>query len=500
MNLAKQLRDRTLKANLAHSLWSIFDVLLYPAVYVLFTPLLVAQLGKDGYGLFVLVNTIVVFMQIFNFGLGVNTLKNVAAAIGKGRLAAAIPLLQTNIAIALVTALVCMIASFSFAQLSGHFHWFGIPVSLRNTSFVTISLAGVIGGQKILEQVLSSALIAFEKIGAAARYNSTIRICNLLITLVLVSLRADLTVIFSTTVFVYVCGLYYLYRKLHAQTGDFPVVFRLDRSFIIRELRYSRWIWLQSVFVILAFQFDKFLIGYWYGISDFSYYSIVSTVFNHLHLALVALAPWAMPQIAKQFAAGMEIRAYYRNCRSLIHIVSYCGILFMSLFHDLAFRLWLGKDLMAHVDGYVHLFMCFELLLTFTIAPYFFLNATGSERLATINTLIYTALSLAGLFTGHYFLHGIGQAVGCSIVFLFAGMLIQQVIVARVLSRSALQETLGLLSPAVLLILFILSDKQILIIRGVLLLASIGAFYYVYKVLYPFRISLFKTQKKYSDA
>ena len=480
-------------SNLSNSVWSVFDVLLYPFLYLLFTPFLMNRLGSESYGLFILVNTIVVFMQILNFGLGVNTLKNVASLIGQSAFEEISVVIKTNMTLALLIALFCIFLGFVLAQCSIHFHLFNIPLRLQYTSLICISLAGVIASIKLLEQVFTNVLNAFEKIALVARYNSLIRITNLFFVLVLIQFNVGLVSVFVTTIVLYLIGMLILYQFLIKETSSFSFRFLLKKSYIAKELIYSRWIWIQSILVIIAFQCDKFLIAHWFGVTAFGYYSVVSTIFNHIHLALTAIVPWAMPQIAKRIAKGRDVNYYYSSFRSLVHIVAYIGILIFYFSYEHVFTIWMGEDIAVNLVVYLRFFMVFELVFMASIAPYFLLNATGNEKLATLNTFIFSMLSLIGLFVGYLVGHTIAACIFGTICAISLSMIVQQILINRVLKFNLKKETLGVLSPMFSLSLFILIDNSMLFVRVLTLIVSLILFVYFYFYEYPVHFNLLKS-------
>lgn len=482
-------------SNLHNSVWSVFDVLLYPALYLLFTPFMMQQMGEKVYGLWVLANTIVVFMQVYNFGLGVNTLRNIALSIGK-RDNGNIPLvLRTNFTLALLLGLLSTGSGLMIAWGTGYFNWFDLPPRLQSTAVAAISLTGILAGLKFIESVLVNVLNAYERIALVARYNTLVRLAGLAAALGLIFARAGIQYIFLLTILVYIAGLLLLYYFVLKTTGYFRLRLMLEPAFIRKEIRYSKWIWMQQVLVILAFQCDKFLVAYWVGVAPFSYYSIVATIFSHIHLALIAIAPWAMPQMAKRLAAGAALKDYYFSFRSLVHVVAFLGMLIFYLLYDQVFRLWLGAEITAHLAAYLRLYMAFELFFVLTIASYFLFNSSGKERLATLNTFIYTICSLTGLAAGYYYTHTINGMLQGMILAMFIAMIIQQWFVSRMLQVRFVPESLGLLSPMLLLSLFILSEQQPLLCRAILLILSLILFVYVYFYIYPVRFSLLQPVK-----
>ena len=77
--------------------------------------------------------------------------------------------------------------------------------------------------------------------------------------------------------------------------------FRLsfNKSHIKYEINYSVFVWFQSIAVIIAYQGDRILVSYGFGLATLSFYAIVATLFNHIHMAFGAILAWLFPQIVK---------------------------------------------------------------------------------------------------------------------------------------------------------------------------------------------------------
>lgn len=479
--------------SLNSSVWSIADVLIYPALYLLFTPFFIRHLGEEVYGVWMIVNTIIVFMQIFNFGLGLNTQRNIAIAIGKKDIVAIPRIVNANLSIALLMSFICIVVGVAFAQVQYSFNLFRISKLLQQTTFLSISISGVIVGLKFIEQICTNTLIAYERIAFVARYNIFIRLVVLIAAIVLIYQNENIFYIFLFTVGAYLVAITFLYHYIQQSTGQFKLKCSFSKAIFSKEFQYSKWIWLQSVFVIIAFQCDKFLIAHWVGVKSFSYYSIVSTIFNHLHLALMAVAPWAIPQITKLFATGQSYKEYYFSMRSLIHIICYVGIGVFYLLYTQLFSLWLGADLFAHIAIYIRMYMAFQLIFVFTITPFYLLNAIGKGQLSTINTFVYSTLSLSGVFIGYTVSQNIEGILLGLIIAIIIAMFIQQIGLSRQLHFNTFWESIGLLLPMGTLASFILMENDSIGVKISMITCSLLFFFYVYFIKYPVNFQNLRT-------
>lgn len=473
--------------NIRNSVWNIIDVLLYPALYLFFTPFFIHHLGQELYGLWILVNTLIVFMQVFNFGLGISTLRNVSKCIATGDTKGIARLINSNLALVLLLSAACLLLGTVIALLIRYQSLFHVSVSNRPLAALSVFLAVFIVTAKFIEQIFTNTLIAFERIAVVARYNTISRLANLFVAMALIYKGQSISLVLTCTILISYTSLGLLLVFIRKTLGEFRLRPRWNPLLVKAELRFSTWIWIQSVLVILAFQCDKFLVAYWIGVAGFSFYSIASTMFNHLHMALTAIAPWAMPQLAKRFTAGKDIIRYFLSVRSLVLGLSYLALLSFHLLYLPVFTLWLGPALLSSLSGYLQLFLVFELFFVFTITPYFLLNAMHQERLQTLNTLIYTLLSIAGMLAGYLLTAAVTGLIKGLLCGMVMAVIIQQLLLNnRILKLSAFHESIGLLSPMLLLSVYVYPGTLPVSVRFIALAASICCFGYYY--LYRYRV------------
>jgi hypothetical protein len=69
-----------------HSLWSVLDAALYPAVYLATVPVMMRSMGLVVFGFWILLNSLITILQLFNFNsgvanIGINTIKNISYSL-----------------------------------------------------------------------------------------------------------------------------------------------------------------------------------------------------------------------------------------------------------------------------------------------------------------------------------------------------------------------------------------------------------------------------------
>lgn len=483
--------NKKVPSHLSGSFWSLFDVALYPALYFLFTPQLAKNFGLELFGVWCFINTTIVFLQILNFGLGTNTQRNIAKAVSTGNHEAAGKLLDTNLSFSLLLTVLSGGATIVVAIAQYQTNLLDVSQSRLYSTCSAIMLCGFVAGLKIIEQVIVNTIIALGKLRISSLYNSIVRISVLGIAIVVARSRdKQIALILATQIAIILIGLSVLYHFIKHRISGYRFQFKYDLTLFKKELSESRQIWYQSILVILAFQCDKLWIAASIGVKEFSFYATSSTIFNHLHLAIMALTPFALTELSKKSALRQDISSYYFSLRSLTLIASFAGFSLLHFVWQPLFHIWIGSAFSDGLSKYINLFIVFELNLVFTIGPFHLLNAVGKLRLAVVNTAIFSGLSIAGSVFGYLATHsGTGVLLGCSIG-LWIAVLVQQYLVARSFGWNLFRETFMLPFPFLCFNIYCLTYEHFPYQAVCALAVAVLSFSYTFFILYPVSFTL----------
>jgi len=103
----QQIRTSAARSqNVKNAAFSLGEYVGIPLLYLAATPLLVGRLGLELYGLWMLINSIVVMADTLNFGVGDSTLRFVSMCRGRGETASIVREIRTTYAVSLPIALV----------------------------------------------------------------------------------------------------------------------------------------------------------------------------------------------------------------------------------------------------------------------------------------------------------------------------------------------------------------------------------------------------------
>ena len=399
----RQKRAHRISAGLRHSVWSVADAALYPAVYMATVPLMMRRMGADAFGFWIILNTLMTTLQLCNMNLGVTSIRYVSAGLAEDndeKVTDSInAIFRINFIIVIAVMAIGGLLSFTVAGNG----WWGLHQTTVSYVFLCLLLAVMLACLKFFDQVFQGVLKAREHYKTASLLNMVNRFGLLLINLSLALYGSPvITMLWVNVLFniAYLVAYFLLIRRA------FPA-YRIrrvhDRSLVKLLLRFSVWPWLQSIVIVLAFQTDRFWVSSYSGLKAVSVYGLVSTMFNHIHMIFIAMAAWMMPRLSAMTSRGDNPTELYTQVRNALLTAIVTALLCLHALSPFLFGIWVGDEMYSQMSDYLRAFIVFELVFAHTIMPFFYLNASGRERAATVLTLLYCGLSYACMLGGLYF-------------------------------------------------------------------------------------------------
>lgn len=409
---------------LKHSFWNALDAAVYPVIYLSCMPMLVEGLGVEAFGFWIVLNTIIITLQLFNLNIGLTTTRYISFAAAKESFTQTNRLINALFQIAVGLALFVCLLGIVVSMIPGLHELLQLGLAPVKNIGVCMALSFVIAGLKFLDLYFNSLLKAAEQFRLSSILNTLSRTSVLLLNVALALNHCTVTeLLWSNLAFI----VGYLFVQLYFVKRAFPGLqfsSRLEIRWYKMLLKFSVFPWLQFLIVVIAFQTDRFWVSAFAGLSEVSAYGLIATIFNHVHMIFTAMAAWTLPRIAAMTAKGTDsAETYYRIRNTLLAftLVSLPGFYFLSPF---ILKLWLGATFYQSLAGYVQAFTAFELLFIHSIMPFLYLNAIGREKQAAGAALLYSSCSyilmLIGLLVlGHpiYMLLGMTAAMAISMPF-----------------------------------------------------------------------------------
>lgn len=393
-----------------HAMWSMLDAALYPVIYLATVPLLMRGMGMLTFGFWILLNSLITILQLFNFNsgianMGVTIIQRISAAVVNKDTQQVNDIINSTLHITLALLIFITGIGFFLSFAAVHYGWWDINKLQGLDVASCILLTALISGLKYFDQIFQSVIRAYEHFRLSSVLNMINRFGLLAITLFLaVSGYSLLWILWSNIIFIVAYLLTELLCIKKLIPGYRPGLSE-DRKLYKRLLHFNMWPWLQSVIIVFTFQTDRFWVSSYLGLKVVSAYGLVSTMFNHVHMIFTAMILWVLPRIAIMTSKGKDAARLYYTVRAAALGIIIISLLLFYFAAPTLLRIWTGADTAAYLLEYVKYFIAFEIVFAHSIMPFFYLNAVGKNKLAAWLTLFYCSINYVCMLAGLFFFH-----------------------------------------------------------------------------------------------
>ena len=464
----------TKSQNIKNSIWNIIDVILYPITFLATTPFFIDHFGEQVFGLWMLLNSLLIAFQVFNFGLSTSTVRFVAQFRHLNQAQRLKIVINTNLSISILLLILSILLGFVISWNVKTNNLFDLPLQLRPTASIAIQITCAIIGLKFIEQIFLNAFKGLNRFDTYALVNGIIRFGTLGVNIFQLFLHQSLVTMLVTNLLITMVMLLVQFFVLKKSVKGYAMRFFFRKRFLKETGQFGLLTWLQSVAVITVFQLDKYLVVTHYGPEELGKYALTATIFVNIHTALTACVTWLIPKLIKYKDSIDESRQLYITIRAFITILSIIALSVFYIVHEPFFKLWIGTDRFGKIKEYVKLFTVFEFFYMLIIAPPLYLNYSNRARSGTIVIFLASLLNFAGILIG-YFLYGSipGILYGLIISTMIAAILVYGFMYKTVIQRKIFWEVFVFPGFSVLASTLVLTGNHILqsaILGGIIFL------------------------------
>lgn len=460
--------------NIKNSIWNIIDVVLYPITFLATTPFFIDRFGEQVFGLWMLLNSLLIAFQVFNFGLSTSTVKFVAQFRHLNQAQRVKIVINTNLSVSILLFVLSILLGFVISRNVKNNNLFDLPLQLRHTASIAIQITCIIIGLKFIEQIFLNAFKGLNRFDTYALLNGIIRFGTLGINIIQLFFYQTLVTMLVTNLLITVLMLVVQFFLLRKNVKDYAIRFFFRKKFLKETGQFGLLTWLQSVAVIIVFQLDKYLVITYYGPEELGKYAITATIFVNIHTALTACITWLIPKLIKYKDSRNESRQLYLAMRAFITMVSIIALSVFYIIHAPFFSLWIGADRFGKIREYIRLFTVFEFFYMLIIAPPLYLNYSNHVRSGTLVILLTSILNIAGILIGYFLYNSIqGILYGLIISTIVAAILVYGIVCKIVFHKRIFWEVFVFLGFSVLASTLVLTGSYILqsaILGGIIFL------------------------------
>jgi len=366
------------------------EYLVLPILWLVATPVFVANLGVDGYGLWALANTFMGLGGVFSFGIGDATVRFVAKYRSLESEAGILRVVRSTLSMSLVLGSVAVLAAF-----------FGAPVVVEGVikldagdsalAISAIRIAGLGTMFTFIDSVFRATAHGFERYDLPARVTIVVKPITVGVSIgVLASGGGLLDVLFVSVAGLLVEGTANaasVRRFLPATMRIFPGA---DLAGIREVLGYGLSAWGQSVASVMLGQLDRLLLISILGPAALGYYAVCLQLAQQIHALIARGLSFVFPLVSIAYESGDVVRlraVYFRALRAATIIGVAVGVP-MFVFAGTILTLWMGAEFAEEARGTLRvLAVAFSVLAT-SIVPHYYLNGTKYVRLNTLFALV----------------------------------------------------------------------------------------------------------------
>jgi O-antigen/teichoic acid export membrane protein len=362
---------------------------------ILSLPIFLEILGAEKYGIYILIQSFSSFVKMFNLGGNFTFTKFISQYRGENNLnkikefTSTIFIFQIFISIIfllLVYPLIDFIIINYFDQTSNF-------VLFKSIIFFAIPIFLI----DLFEQNFNGLHKGYERFDRALKVSLVSKFIKYSVQIGVIIYSKSLLNVYIVTLFtslVFFIVHCFLCKKWYGEISFFTLV---KWNMLKEFFNFSLWVWLMSIVSLLTFQADKWIITGLYNLETLAYYSIGVSVYNNLHVLTSSSVSWIFPKISFKGISN-EMKLAYNKSSLILTLMSVSITIFLLLFGDYIFELWLGLEKYQSVEKYIKLFICVLPVISTTIVPYYFLLGLGKIKKLFILGISTSIILILGLY------------------------------------------------------------------------------------------------------
>jgi O-antigen/teichoic acid export membrane protein len=446
------------------------------AVFVIAAPKVVEGLGRERFGVLMVVVAVTTLLTSMDLGLGAGGVRLVARAAGKGDMATAAEVVREVFTVFAALAILVAGAGLLLAGPLARLLFPDTQLPGTETQQV-VALAAILAAVAFVgagTAVLPRGMEAMPFVSAAqGLYSAAIWLGAWGLVTVDGGLVAILVWIVAANMLLSLAfaawGLY------HCPEASFRPTRKLTH--LRGAIAFNTFAFTAQINAALVNNIDKLLISFVLGPVSVAHYSLVSNVATKLPLVASALAAFVYPRashlsIAEENAPIREL--YVRVSRYLTLALAPLTVLMLAL-APAALRVWMGEDFAREVAGPTLVLITAYAIAAVSVVPSLVFNAMGNSRIGAVFSGLAVLLTAAGsaALVGPLGILGValGVLIGMLQSLVYAGLLERSLGLGWFRARRAFLLQVAMCLAAEAGVLLVLNE----FVRGWASLAAIGA-------------------------
>lgn len=414
----KTAQKKLLMQSGRNAVFSAISIMLNPLLQLAVTPILFRALGAELFGTWALLNAILAVSGVASLGLGEAATKFVALHHARND-----PQRIEKVVRSILT-IYCSLGGLMGFSVWIFSKWLSSAVfSAVGENQEITGMALKIGGATLLFRfiygIFEATVRGFHRYDLESIWAAFNSIGATILAAGCVLAGKGLVAILIASFCVLSIGTIGLARVVKSLTGNWNFLIpSFDRTILREVFGFGMFTWIQTLNGMVLHQVDRIIIGSTMGPASVGYYSVSLQIVQTAHAILSKASAFTFPLIIRFREEGKwnELWSLYQRGMVLTTVGGWIisgGIL---TFGDVLLRTWMGGEFADKASDTLQILAIWNACLATTIIQFYFLNATGGERLNAGFGFLSSLLFVIGAFM---FIPSVG-AKGAAFARLFA--------------------------------------------------------------------------------
>ncbi len=358
--------------NIKNSIYGVTDSLISPILMLIATPVFFSYLGVEGYAIWVLVNSVIASLAIFNLGGSEVAIKFVSSSRNKGSKDSAGEIFSTIFLFQSIIVLIIYVLFLTVAPIAIQIITSDNLLTMVSILYIAIPIFFV----KQSEEMLYAFFKGYEQFGQMVIISTISKILFFSTQIfIAISTESVINVFYGAlivSILLFFLQAVYI-KRIHKSNISFS---KANIKTAKSLLNFSAWNGLASLTTMLRSQSDKWLVSGLLGLKAFGFYSIGILVFNQLYNIVGSSVYWVFPEISKEAFDKKHLARKYWKLLFFVCIVSLI-ISFTLIKFNFLFQLWLGEEFFQNSKYYINTFLLLFTVFSLSIISSLYLLGLG---------------------------------------------------------------------------------------------------------------------------
>lgn len=361
---------------------------------VVMTPILVAGLGKTGYGVWALALSMVLYLELLQFGFGRTVIRAVAHAEGLGDRDAVRRSITTSVVVLAVPGLVALFGGLVLAAAFPSL--FDLDPSFAGPARVVCAMVAVALAVSIPSDTFGATLMAFQRFDLLNATLVAVTLAQGLGWFIAIRLGGGLVAVGAVTVIIGLCGQLARFVLARRVVGHLSLSRRwFDRALVKPLAGISVWFFLRDMAAIIVHRVDVVVVGLVVGVPEAGVYAVAQKLALLADRSIWPVTVTFLPQSALLSATDDRERLRAMVLTGTRIALGLAGpiCLTLGLLAGPAIRAWVGTSFAAAAPAVVFLAAA-TAVRALTSTGLLALQGTGDARFPALVLLGEAALNL----------------------------------------------------------------------------------------------------------